>query len=116
MRQNYPCPCQTTVQLTVTGGNEALIQASGELDIATAERLDDALDAAALCSSSIHLDLEHVRFMDARTVEVLAQHDALCRKEGGRLHLHNTTGEPRKVQQLCGLDRLLTEPGVDRQS
>jgi anti-sigma B factor antagonist len=107
MTRGYPYATHTTVQLTVTAGHEAYVRAAGELDIATADRLADALDAAALCASSIHLDLEHVRFMDARTVGVLARQDRVCRRAGGSLRLHNATGEPRRVLQLCGLENLL---------
>jgi anti-sigma B factor antagonist len=107
MTGHYPCAGDTSVCLTVGEDHQAFVRASGELDIATADRLDDALQAAALCSTSIHLDLEHVRFMDARTVAVLVQRDNLCRREGGRLQLHNISGEPRRVLEICGLGRMI---------
>ena len=107
MSHAYAPGAETTVQLTVTAGHEALVQASGELDIATADRLRDALDAAALCARSIHLDLSQVTFMDARTAGVLAERARVCRRAGGTLQLHNIGSGPRRVLMLCGLGTLL---------
>lgn len=99
-------PSCVTVQLTIAD-HEAVVTPAGEFDLATVHRLNDALDAASQCSSSIRLDFGGVTFIDSRTVDVLVEHARACARTGGQLQIHNSAGEPRKVLLLSGLRYLV---------
>lgn len=104
-----PLDPQLSVAVVITESREAVVFPEGELDIANEERLEDILRAASMCTSSVHLDLSRVSFMDRRVAELLRRHAGHCERAGGRLRVRNTAGEPRRVLRLCGLEDLLDD-------
>ena len=85
----------------------ALVTPDGELDVATAPALRDALRrAAATGCSLVVVDLSGVTFVDSTVLGVLVEvHRALAPERG--LRLVGATGLPLRALQLTGLDTVL---------
>ena len=93
--------------------NVTLVQARGELDIATAETLRSTLDAvvaetlgAALVGSLV-LDLRGLTFIDSSGLHLLVTLDQRAQRDGFELTLVAPLAPIDRAIQLCGLDRTL---------
>ena len=62
-----------------------VVTVRGELDLATAGRLDSALDT--LTAEDLVLDLRPLTYLDSTGVRLLVRHDAAARSSGRRLSL-----------------------------
>ena len=92
---------------------------SGELDIATAPELDEAI--AGVCEngeSAVVLDLSRLTFMDSTGLQAILAADKLCEKRGHDLRLTGVKGAVRRLFDLTGaFSALRFEPqasGADR--
>jgi anti-sigma B factor antagonist len=85
-----------------------VVTVRGELDLATAARLDSALDT--LIAEDLVLDLRPLTYLDSTGVRLLVQHDAAARTSGRRLRVVRGPVADR-VFELTELDRLL-QPAV----
>lgn len=86
----------------------ALVSVSGELDLYTSERLQQAIDEAnSVGADMVLLDLSSVAFIDSTALGVIVQEAK--RLEGRGLSLILVTNDPRtlRVLEVTGLDRAL---------
>ena len=98
-------------QLTVRieqHGDSLIVRALGELDIATANSLDEELGRAWYCDASpITLDLGEVDFLDSvgmRSLLAAAKHSG---ENGDRLRIRPDSAAVRRVITVSGLERSL---------
>jgi anti-sigma B factor antagonist len=89
-------------------GSVALVSVSGELDLHTSERLQQAIgEANSVGADTVLLDLSGVAFIDSTALGVVVQESK--RLEGRGLSLVLVTNDPRtlRVLEVTGLDRAL---------
>lgn len=91
-----------------TEGDALVVAVSGEVDLATAESLREALVAAeARPASALVLDLEQVGFLDSTGIgELVGVHRRLG-KENRPLALVVPEGPIRKILAITGMDSVL---------
>ena len=90
----------------------ATVTVTGDLDLASVDRLETAR-ATALASnpSSLLIDLSGVRFVDSSGLKFLIETDRLSRTGGWRLQLLRPADSAMRVFVVTGADRHL--PFVD---
>jgi anti-sigma B factor antagonist len=94
---------------TSSSGSWLVVTARGELDLASAPALRDALDRGFEADvPRIAVDLTAVSFMDSSTLGVLLAYLKRTRERDGELRLVGVTGSPAKVIALTGLDSAFT--------
>ncbi len=86
----------------------AVVEASGEVDIATAAQMSEALWWALDYSPRVVIDLTRVTFMDSGGLNVLVAGWRRAREHGGGIGLVSPAEAVRDVLQVTGLDRLFT--------
>jgi anti-anti-sigma factor len=85
-----------------------VVTLSGELDLATATRLDRELDG--ITADDLVLDMRAVTYLDSTGVSLLLRRDAAARGAGRRLQI--VGGETtRQVFAITQVDRLLQLAG-----
>ena len=93
---------------TVTrDGDTTLISVTGEIDIATCERLRDAIEPHLGPQQAIILDLSGVEFTDSSLLNVLVQARGTLTADGGSLFLRNPSIAANRLITLSGLEDLL---------
>jgi anti-anti-sigma factor len=85
---------------SVVGGDSAVVNVFGEIDLHTAPRLADELVRAAGMASEILVDLEHVEFMDCAGLRVVVEFARAA--DAAELWFGVTPG-PRQVRKLFEL-------------
>lgn len=105
----------TPGELTVSSwrdGDVHTIALAGELDLATAERVEQELRRVeATDAASIVVDLSGLAFMDSTGIRILVGADARSRADSERLALRHGPAAVQRVVELSGLTDLL--PFVD---
>jgi anti-sigma B factor antagonist len=86
--------------------------ASGELDLAVADRLASKLADEYPEALEIRVDLSRVTFIDGRILGVLVHADQDMRARGGRLVLTGVGQRIRRLLHLTGLDAVLAAERV----
>src|SRR5690349_16436024 len=87
----------------VTGAHETVVDVSGEIDLATCERLRAAIEPHLGPVQHVVLDLAGVHFMDASSLGVLLSARARLRSDGGSLSLRNPSLAARTLLSATGL-------------
>jgi anti-sigma B factor antagonist len=77
----------------------------GELDLATAPLLRDALDPI---TAQVELDFTDVTFLDSQGAAVLIAQQQRLRERGCALHITGLHGEPRRALEILGVVDELT--------
>ena len=87
----------------------ALVAVEGELDLATAPALEDAVMARLLDGGHVLLDLGGLEFMDSTGVRVIVSAHRAAQEHGGRFMLVRTPpdGPVGRVLRISGLDGVL---------
>ncbi len=98
-------PCFSTKVVRSEGAT--IIYVQGEIDIATAERLRDAIEPHMGPSQTITLDLSGVEFMDSSCVRVLVQARGALTADGGSLVLRNPSTVAHRLLTLTGIEFIL---------
>jgi anti-sigma B factor antagonist len=81
------------------------VAASGELDLATSEQLEEALKRQEQEEpQTLVLDLRGLTFMDSTGLRVVLAADARARDRGGRLVIVRATEEVDRVFRLTRMD------------
>ena len=80
---------------------------SGELDIATAPQLDQALGCVQADAALVILDLRELEFMDSSGANLIAAASGRARQAGGRLVVVRGPVQVDRIFALVGLDRQL---------
>jgi anti-sigma B factor antagonist len=90
-------------------GDELVVRACGELDIASAKKLEDELrQAIESDASAVVLDLGSLSFVDPTGVRVLLSAAKLSAATGTPLRMIRATAPVRKVIKVSGLKRSLS--------
>jgi anti-sigma B factor antagonist len=84
-----------------------VIHVRGEIDMATCERLRDAIEPHLGPNQTIVLDLAGVRFMDSSSLTVLEQARGTLTGDGGSLILRNPSKAARRLLTAARAQRLL---------
>jgi anti-sigma B factor antagonist len=84
-----------------------VINVAGEIDIATCERLRDAIEPHLGPQQSIVLDFAGVRFMDSACLKVLIQARGRLSADGGSLVLRNPSEAARRLLSAAQAQDLL---------
>lgn len=96
-------------------GDAVLICVTGEIDVATCERLRDAIEPHLGPRQTIILDLSGVEFMDSSSLSVLVQARGTLTADGGSLFLRNPSVAAHRLVTIAGLEDLLsTDPDTHR--
>jgi anti-sigma B factor antagonist len=91
---------------TERDGDRVLVRPSGELDLATVERLRDALDRAqARETALIVLDLSGLEFVDITGVHAIVDGERSAKLNGYEFGLVGATGEVARALGICGVAR-----------
>jgi anti-anti-sigma factor len=85
--------------------DSVLFRLRGELDIATAPMLANALNEA---NSEIVVDLADLAFLDASGLDTLADASARAERDGDHLAVINADSFAQRIFELAGLDHLLS--------
>jgi anti-anti-sigma factor len=88
-----------TERRLASGGLE--IEVEGELDLAVAPQLQDAIDRAAPGPTLI--DLARCTFIDSTGIAVVLRANQQCDGDGGRIVLHSATDQVLRVFTVTGL-------------
>lgn len=90
------------------GGDRAIVAAAGQVDLATAPRLAEALaQAQAGGIGETVLDLTAVDFLDSVGVGVLVEAAVAARQRGAALSVRGATGWVARVLEITGVDEYL---------
>jgi len=96
------------VRVINAGDGSARVLVTGELDLATAPRLDSALTSALSDWALVVLDLSSVSFIDSTGLSTILAGVSTSQLNGGRLVISSTLGpQPRKLFELAGVDGTL---------
>lgn len=80
------------------------IALSGELDLASAPKLDDALTEAIQAGGEVVLDFERCTFIDSTGISTIVRAARRLVDEGGRrLSIIRLNAQPQKVFRIAGL-------------
>jgi anti-sigma B factor antagonist len=92
----------------VERGGSLILVVDGELDLATAPQLDEALTRAQAGGvSELVVDLDQVGFVDSSGLHVLIMHVGRMGENGRRLRLTKGSPQVRRLFELSGVsDRL----------
>ena len=93
----------------VRSDRETIIYVQGEIDIATAGRLRDAIEPHMGPKQTIIMDLSGVEFMDSSCIRVLVQARGSLTKDGGSLVLRNPSQVAHRLLTLTGVEFILAE-------
>lgn len=88
------------------GAGETVALVKGEIDIATCERLRDAIEPHLGPGQRVVLDLSAVHFMDSSCLRVLLMARTTLTADGGSLILRNPSDVARRVLSLSGMTEL----------
>ena len=102
-RERSPFACRWRLE----GREAASVLVSGEVDIATAQRLDDALREALGYARLVVLDLRRTSFMDSCGLRVVVDTAARARAERGHVVLMGASPQVEKLIDLTGTRREL---------
>jgi len=95
-----------------TGERAVRVLVSGELDLATAPRLDAALTRALTDADDLVLDLSNVTFIDSTGLSAILAGVSASQLNGSSLAISSTLApQARKLFQLAGMESTL--PLVD---
>jgi anti-sigma B factor antagonist len=84
------------------------VRVEGELDLATAPRLESTLLCLVTARRHVVLDVGHVSFMDATGVALILRTAALARKLDGRFAVARRASAPvRRVLAVSGVEALV---------
>jgi anti-anti-sigma factor len=112
-RLNRSSPFGVTIEQR---GSGVYVTLDGELDISTAQRLEDDLRRVeAERPELIVLDLQQLSFMDSTGLRLLIMADARAREEGRRLAIVRGNEMVHRVMRLTRLDErldILEDPGA----
>ena|SRR5438876_943798 len=100
----------TGLELTRTGdGDTVRLSLRGELDIASAGRLEDALaEIEALTYQQLVIDLRGLDFMDSTGLRIILGADARARVAGRTVTVVRGSDAVTRLFRITGLDERLT--------
>jgi anti-sigma B factor antagonist len=101
-------PAPFSVRVLAQSDRHVRVVVVGELDLATAEKLDDALAAQMARHRHVLLDLSELTFMDSTGVTVLLNAIGAAKLNGWNLGISDALTAPvRRVLHLTGAEAIL---------
>ena len=100
----------TSIRVDRAAEHALVVSPSGELDLASAPALRDALDDALATVASVVLDLSEVSFIDSSIIGVIvtASKDVARREAGSQLVVASPHGShPRRVLDMVNADEII---------
>lgn len=95
--------------LVVTQRDDVVVSVRGEVDLAAAPRLWDAVDEAIRTAPPrLVIDLHDATFVDSAGLTVFIRAFKRLRHDGGELILRSPRTNTRKVLNITGLDTVIT--------
>jgi anti-sigma B factor antagonist len=94
-------------------GDTTVIYVRGEIDIATCERLRDAIEPHLGPRQSVILDLARVEFIDSSGLHVLEQARGALTADGGSLVLRNPSEAAHRLLTVTQTEELLEAEADD---
>ena len=88
-------------------GDATVIHVTGEIDLATCERLRDAIEPHLGPAQTIVLDLSEVAFMDSSCLGVLVRARGRLTADGGSLVLRNPSSAARRLLTVAQAEDLI---------
>jgi anti-sigma B factor antagonist len=86
----------------------ALVSVSGELDLYTADRVENGIEEAdTVGADTVVVDLSEISFIDSTALGVLVQESKRLEGRGHSLVLVTNDPRTRRVLEVTGLDRVL---------
>jgi anti-anti-sigma factor len=92
-----------------------LLKIEGDLDLAVADQLSDALDRAKDCRE-VWIDLRECDFVDSTALAIYVHEHNRMRDQGRRLFLYHPTAQVERLLERTGLMRdglVLSKPRLD---
>ena len=93
-----------------------VIYVSGEIDVASCERLRDTIEPNMGPQQTIILDLSGVEFMDSSSLPILVQARGALTADGGSLRLRNPSVAAHRLLSVSGAEALLDDDATQRPS
>jgi anti-sigma B factor antagonist len=84
-----------------------LIRVAGEVDLANAQRLREAIEPALHSRRNVILDATHLGYMDLTGFRVLGDASAQLQRSGCRLVLVGVPLTVQKIMRIAGLDKVV---------
>ena len=98
---------ESAISITVkSDGQATLVQVSGELDIASSQRLEQVLSQLQ-DDALVIVDLRAVSFIDSTALAVLVRAHQRASDQGRRLGLVHAEGQVSRLLSLTGLEHEL---------
>ena len=108
----FACTVHAIGERKEHGAGSVVVRLTGELDLATAPDLAEALTVAADAGvGGLVVDLTDLRFIDSNGIHVLLAAGHRARIDGFPMTLRNPTRQVLKVLQLTGVDQLMLISG-----
>jgi anti-anti-sigma factor len=96
-----------------TAEGAIVIHVTGEIDIATCERLRDVIEPHLGPEQRIVLDLSEVGFADSALLNVLVQARGRLTKDRGSLVLRNPSSAARRILAVAEMEDMLEQDALD---
>lgn len=98
-----------SLEIVVAAGRQgSAVQVAGEIDLATAQDVVRAVEAAVALGADVELDLRDVAFMDSSGVAALTRCRRLAERAGGSLVVRcAATGPVAQVVEWTGLGQVV---------
>ena len=94
-----------SIRNTVGGGRHTLTL-TGELDLGSADKLEEAVREVCASGAELVIDLRKVTFVDSTGLRVLIVAGTLCEENGHELRI--IPGDDiQRILEMTGLDRVL---------
>lgn len=93
-------------------GDARMLRLSGELDLATVDKLRDAVKDSLSGSRHLVLDLSGLAFIDSSGLRELYRATTASGRDGWRLELVGAQGDVLQTIRMSGMDRVLPLAGV----
>ncbi len=103
-------PAEASPHFSVTAeriDGRVVLHVVGEIDIATCERLRDAIEPHLGPQQTMVLDLSAVEFMDSSCLHVLEHAQSALTADGGSLFLRNPSQAAQRLLTAAGAQHLL---------
>ena len=95
----------------IAEGGATVARVRGEVDMATCERLRDAIEPYLGPRQTVILDLAEVSFMDSSMLNLLVQARGRLTRDGGSLVLRNPSEAARRLLTIGEMSDLLESEG-----
>jgi anti-sigma B factor antagonist len=87
--------------------SRATVVVKGEVDVATAPELLEAVESVTDATQELVLDVAELGFMDSTGLRVLIRAHEMMEGRGGRLSLRSVDATTRKLLEITGVDKVI---------